>query len=556
MERRVYRRGIFLILIMALIVAVVQGNYYTSVATGADPQVQNAVILVLGIIAIALFTSKALKGALGLEQGILYVIFGGMLMRVGYVLNMDIWTLQNDGGTFTGFGTAQINNGHIGYVEYIYKFFHIPDMDPYEYFGYYHPPLHHIIEAIWMTIQRLIGVPEPLAFENMQVPTLIYSALCMIVMLHILEESGVGEKLVMFGMLLFAFHPRMMVLAGSVNNDILALLLLLTTIWRTLVWIRERSFKNIILIALSLGFGMISKLNTAICAFSIALIFVIVLIDIIRKKNLVTIKKTLLEFVVFGVICVPIGLSYIVRNLVLFGEKPGIPSPALIPNESVMYTGEFSVWSIIGIPSIADLHIDFPFHPLSAKVIHNTWVILFQTGLFAEAYPTTIHGFPLAFAQVAYVASIILAVVTTVVFIVGYTVRVVKLFGQAKAAGAAWSAVIAQGAQGPVTPPESAIEAAKVGDAQAVMGLRDLFLLSTYVFMLLSFCLYVFKYPYTCSSDFRYMTASLVFTSIGFGMCLDGDSSKTWQRFGKVFMAACMAATLIGSLLVYMNWEI
>ena len=526
LSRSVYFKGRIIILVIALATAVLQGNYFTSVAAGADGQLLISIIYLIGMIGIAAFMTRTMSGKLTTEGSLLYIIFGGTLMRTAYVLFTDIWTLQNDGGTFTGFGTPNINNGHIGYVEYIYKFFHIPDMDPYEYFGYYHPPLHHIIEAIWMTIQRLLGVPEALAFENMQVPTLIYSALCMLVMLHILEEADVPKKVMTFGMVLFAFHPRMMVLAGSINNDILALLLLLVTIWRTLVWIREKSFKNIIMMALALGFGMISKLNTAICAFSIALIFFIWFIKVIREKNVVAIRNVILQYVVFGVICVPIGLSYIVRNLVLFGEKPGIPSPALIPNESVMYTGEFSVWSIIGVPTIADLHVEFPFHPLSAKAIHNTWVILFQTGLFAEAYPTTIGESLLSFAQIAYVASIIVAVITTVVFLVVYGVRLVK-------------------------------QIREKSDFSDV--LNTTFLWTTYVFMLLSFCLYVFKYPYTCSSDFRYMTASLVFTSLGFVALQkvsedskDGVASKCLRYFTNFGMAA----TLMCALVVYMFWEI
>ena len=519
---------------MAILAAILQGNYVTGIAAGADKQIQYVIVFLVGMLGIALWASRFLAGKGEGEGSLLYIISGGMLMRTAYVLFMDIWTLQNDGGTFTGFGTPNINNGHIGYVEYIYKFFHIPDMDPYEYFGYYHPPLHHIIEAIWMTIQRLIGVPEALAFENMQIPTLIYSGLCMLVMLHILEEAEVPKKLVTFGMVLFAFHPRMMVLAGSVNNDILALLLLLVTIWRTLVWIREKTFKNIILMALSLGFGMISKLNTAICAFSIALIFLIYFIKVIREKNLVVVRNTILQYVVFGAISIPIGLSYIVRNLVRFGEKPGIPSPALIPNESVMYTGEYSVWSIIGVPRLADLHVEFPFHPLSAKAIHNTWVILFQTGLFAEAYPTTIGDALLSFAQIAYVASIIVAVVTTIAFLVFYAVKLIR-------------------------------QIRTKSDHSDI--LITLFLWTTYVFMLLSFCLYVFKYPYTCSSDFRYMTASLVFTSLGFvvmqseGRELPGSKYPAGKENiimkGLRFVVNTgMALTLLCSLVVYMFWDI
>ena len=515
-KKSIYVKGRIIIFAMAILAAVLQGNYVTSVACGAERQIQMTVVLLAGIVLISLWTARSLGGKMTDEGTLFYIIFFGTLMRTAFVLFNDIRTLQNDGGTFTGFGTPNINNGHIGYIEYIYKFFHLPDMDPYEYFGYYHPPLHHIIEALWMTLQRFIGVPEELAFENLQIPTLIYSSLCMLVMLHILEESGISKKYIKAGLLLFAFHPRMMVLAGSVNNDILALLLLLVTIWRMLAWIGDKSYRNIILLALSLGFGMISKLNTAICAFSIAVIFLVELIRVIKEKNLVNLKRTVLEYVVFGLICIPIGLSYIVRNLVLFGEKPGIPSPAIIPSQSVMYTGDYSVWSIIGIPALSELRLEFPFHPLSAKAIHNTWVILFQTGLFAEAYPTTIGDFLLSFAQVAYVASIILAVLTTIIFICGYTKKYV---GEVKE------------------------KYSKSSDA-------TLFLLSTYVFMLLSFCLYVFKYPYTCSSDFRYMTASLVFTSIGFVL------SQKSGRALRYILNTAMAVTLICSLIVYMFWDI
>ncbi len=528
-----------MIVIMALAVAILQGNPYTSVAFGAPRQVQVLMLFLVSILATGIWGYKVKTGKLSYEGGLLFTVFFGTLMRVGYVLFVDIQTLQNDGGTFTGYGTSQINDGHIGYIEYIYKFFHLPDMDPYEHFGYYHPPFHHIIEALWLTVQRFIGVPEKFAFENLQVPTLIYSALCMVVMLHILEESGVKKNLMAAGLALFAFHPRMMVLAGSVNNDILALLLLLVTIWRTLSWIHEKTFKNVILIALALGFGMISKLNTAICAFSIAVLFLVCLINRIKDANTVKIKEIILQYVVFGVICIPIGLSYIVRNIVFFGEKPGIPSPAIIPNESVMYTGEFSVWSIIGIPSFADWHVAFPFHPLSAKAIHNTWVILFQTGLFAEIYPAGASDHLLSAAQIAYVSSIILALVTTVVFLVGFVRRFFKEFPADR-------------------------------ECFAVTG----FLWLTYVFMLLSFGLYVFKYPYTCSSDFRYMTASLVFTSLGYVLCRGGAGGIIGSRdansgvsegeavkksgaaagiFGYV-MKMLMILTLGCSLVFYIGW--
>ncbi len=539
--KKTTRRSVLMILIMAIITAVLQGNYYTSIPGGyvyRQPQV--TVLFLVGLVSLVIIYKEYKAQKLTTERGVLWTVWMGMLMRVGYVLFFDIWTLQNDGGTFTGFGTPDINNGHIGYIEYIYKNLHLPSMDPYEYFGYYHPPLHHIIEAIWLWIQRVVFVSEELAFENLQIPTLIYSGLCMVVMLQILKEADIEDKYIVPGMLLFAFHPRMMVLGGSVNNDILALLLLLCTIWRTLAWIRKKTIGNIILIALALGFGMISKLNTAICAFSIAVVFLIELVIAFKDGNLVKRKSIIVQYLIFAVISIPIGMSYIIRNLVLFGEKPGIPSPAIIPNESVMYTGDYSAWSIIGVPTIADLNVGFPFHPISAKAIHNTWVILFQTGLFAEAYPAEINDYLLAVAQIAYVASIITAVITTIAFIIIYFGRMVSE-----------KRVIRYSIPYPT---DAELESGVVRTEDAHWHLeRTVFLWCTYVFMLLSFSLYVFKYPYTCSSDFRYMTASLVFTSLGFIACQ--NAKGIWKPV-RLILNISMASCLIGSLIVYMFWNI
>ena len=471
-----YTRGRIIIFLTALAVAVLQGNIHTITILEQSSRVLAAGVFVLAILLTALFAVRHFAGKLTDQSGVLIMIAGGMLLRAFFVLTHDIWTLQNDTGAFTGFATDQINIGHIGYIEYIYKFGHLPDMDPYEVFGYFHPPVHHVIEALWLTLQRFLGVEEELLFENLQVPTLVYSGLCMLVMLHILGECRLSGKALFAGMAIFCFYPRMMVFAGSVNNDVCALLLLMTTVWRALVWCRQKNLRNILLLALALGFGMITKLNTAICAFSIGLIFLVELIRVVKGKKGDDIRKILLQYVLFGAVSVPIGMSFILRNLILFGKKPGLPTQG---EGSVMYTGTFPLWSRIGIPSITDLHIDFPFHPISGEVSHNTWVILFQTGLFAESYPADIGKLTLNLARIAYVASILAAVLATVIFI--------KFFAQKMVAG---------GEEG--------------------TGLVAVFLWSTYVMMLLSYVLYVIKYPYTCSSDFRYMAASLIFTSLGF----------------------------------------
>ncbi len=514
----VFLKGRLIVIAFAAAVAVLQGNYYTSIAFGADRQLQTAVIFTLGLFIVAFFAGSSFAGKLTDDARIVYCMLGGMLMRSYFVLMSDIWTLQNDTGTYTGIATDQINIGHIGYIEYIYKFGHLPDMDPYEVFGYFHPPVHHLIEALWLTLQRFIGVPEELAFENLQVPTLIYSGFCMLVMLHILKELGVSGKKLFYGMALFGFYPRMMVFAGSVNNDILALLLLMTTIWRAIAWCREKNFRNIILLALALGGGMLVKLNTAICAFALALIFLIYFIETVRSGNLVLVKNTVLQYLVFGAVAIPVGCSFLLRNLIVFHRMPGLPTQG---ESSVMYTGGFSLWSRIGIPSLYDSGIEFPFHPISGEACHNAWVILFETGIFAESYPADIVSPILALAQIAYVASIVTAILATIAFFVIYGK---KTFGEKSLAG--------------------------------------LFLLSTYLFMLVSFVLYEIKYPYTCSGDFRYMAATLVFTSLGYAAVGAGadELAASGNRVAvflkdvlRFIMNTAMAATLVLSAAVWLT---
>ncbi len=512
--KRVFITGRIIIFATVLAVAVLQGSQKI-IAYEKTRQITNIVFAVFGTVVAALFVAGLFSRKLGEGTGLICMIFGGMLLRAFFVLKSDIWTLQNDTGTYTGFATDQINIGHIGYIEYIYKFMHLPDMDPYEVFGYFHPPLHHVLEALWLTFQRMRGIPEDLLFENLQVPTLLYSGLCMLVMLHILKECRVREKAMCAGMALFCFYPRMIVFAGSVNNDILALLFLLTIIWRTLCWCREKSLGNIILLALSLGLGMITKLNTAICAFSIALLFLAALIEVKNHGNQFRMKSTLWQYFTFCLVSIPIGLSFVARNLFVFGKKPGLPTQG---ETSVMYTGNFPLWSRIGIPSLSDLHLDFPFHPMSGEVCHNTWVILFQTGLFAESYPADIGSGLLMFARIGYVCSIAAAVVATLVFLIVYAV---KMFDR--------------------------------DSLQQRLG--AFFLWWTYLFMLVSYVLYVIKYPYTCSSDFRYMAASLVFTSLAFAALGSdksrlpgvGDSGRILSGVISFVMNTVLAVTLICS---------
>lgn len=476
------------------------------------------------LIMVCLFCAYAglilyLKAARRLDENhIIYmIILLGVFLRCCYVLLSGLYERQHDAGAYTGMGTDFINPGHIGYIEYIYKFHKLPDLNPYELFAYYHPPLHHILSFLWLQLNIHLGVAEELAFENLQILTLLYSCLCMVVtwkILKVLEISGTGLYV---GLAFFVFHPATIIMAGSVNNDMLTILFMCLTILETLKWTRNKNLAGLIRLALTIGLGMITKLNSAVLAIPLAVIFLMHFISLLKgKKQLLLWVK---NYCIFGLIVAPIGLSWIIRNLILFGEKPGVPVPG---ETSPMYTNTYSLWSRLGIPALSQWHFDFPFHPISARACNNTWAIMFHTSLFAEEYPTDLPDILLALCQVTFILALILGIATAVLLI----------------------AVLLN---------------------KRTRREDTIFLLTGYVVMLISFAAFVIIYPYTCSSDFRYVAICLVYVSIALGLgskyYLLPFSGGTSSKAARI-KSACINAINGGILLflafitvIYLFWE-
>ena len=520
------------ILLSCLLTAVAQGSsfFYCS----HNKKLLIMVCLFCAYMALLLYLKASRRLS---ENYIVYmIILLGVFLRCCYVLLSGLYDRQHDAGAYTGMGTDFINPGHIGYIEYIYKFHKLPDLNPYELFAYYHPPLHHILSFLWLQINIWLGVSEALAFENLQILTLLYSCLCMVVtwkILKTLEISGTGLYI---GLAFFVFHPATIVMAGSVNNDMLTILFMCLIILESLKWIRNKDLAGLIRLALCIGFGMITKLNSAVLAIPLAIVFLMQFLPLLKGKS----KKQLLlwikNYCIFALAVAPIGLSWIVRNLIRFGEKPGVPVPG---ETSPMYTASYSLWSRLGIPALSQWHFDFPFHPISAKACNNTWSIMFHTSLFAEEYPTDLPDILLALCQVTFILALILGIATAILL----------------------TAVLLD---------------------KRTRQEDKVFLLTGYVVMLISFACFVVIYPYTCSSDFRYVAICLVYISIALGLgskyyltpvpkkmdsgkAGDAETSAAASEAGSTtarFRSGCMNAINGGILLflafitiIYLFWE-
>lgn len=456
------------IFVSCLITAILQGSqfFYSS------HYVKVLFMACLFLFYAGLFAYLKISKRLTENTCVYMMIFLGVLLRCGYVLLSGLYERQHDAGAYTGMGTSFVNPGHIGYIEYIYKFHKLPDINPYELFAYYHPPLHHILSYLWLQLNIILGVSEELAFENLQILPLLYSCLCTVVTWQILKLLEIKRSGLLIGLAFMVFHPATIIMAGSVNNDMLTILFMCLTIFGSLKWIRHKNLKHLILLALYIGFGMITKLNSAVLAIPLGIIFLMHFLSVIRSRKKGMILEWVKKYCIFALIVIPIGLSWIVRNLIRFGEKPGVPVPG---ETSPMYTADFSLWRRLGIPSLSDWHFDFPFHPISAKACANTWAIMFHTSLFTEEYPADLPDVLLVICQIVFILSLILGIATVILLI------------------------------------------CVLLDRRTNSEVR-IFLLTGYFIMLVSFAAFVIIYPYTCSSDFRYVAICLVYVSIALGL--------------------------------------
>lgn len=100
---------------------------------------------------------------------------------------------------------------------------------------------------------------------------------------------------------------------------------------------------------------------------------------------------------------------------------------------------------------------------------------MLHTSLFAEEYPTDLPDALLVLCQITFVLAILLSAATAILLVVVLLNRKTRLEDR-------------------------------------------VFLLIGYVVMLVSFAAFVVVYPYTCSSDFRYVAICLVYIAIALGL--------------------------------------
>ena len=332
------------------------------------------VLMQLGMaVVIAAAFSLAAMGKLNTKSIILLLFAAGFIMRLSYVVCMPVRMIQHD-VYYIGDGA-----GHSGYIEYLLQKGHLPDFDVREVDQFYHPPLHHLLAALWMRIQLAIGIGYEAAYENIQLLTLFYSTVSFILSYKIFRRVGLSGSGLIAATAIIAFCPTFYIMSGSINNDILSITLMLGAVYNTLCWFKKRSLPRILCIALCIGFGMMTKLSVWMAAPPIAFIFIYAFFSDLRHW-----KKYIIQYPLFLAVSVPLGLFWSVRNVLRWGV-PLTYVPKL-SETSMQYVGDVPV-----ITRLFDISA-FQFKDVSEQFVmyggsyneYNPLVGFFKTSMFDE----------------------------------------------------------------------------------------------------------------------------------------------------------------------------
>lgn len=431
-----------------------------------------AVILLVAYTAVCIYTEIKQK-SFSLDTIVVIIFVFAYFLRLFYVL-------------YTGYGVRQhdmyLNSrkGHYYYIKYIYENFSLPKENIMN-SQMYHPPFHHIVCATVLRIWTLFGVDYVVAFEGLQILTLTESMITLYVCYLILKQLDLKGRGLIIALSVLAVHPTFIILSGSLNNDNLSVTLAICSIYFAIKWYKCKNMRNIIAIALSVGLGMMTKLSVWMVAPPIAITFLIALFS----KNVGNKTVLIKQFALFGIICVPLGLFWSIRNYFLCGMPFGYVLEQSV--KSAQYVGN-SPLSTQTRHTVLDRLFNFKLYQIESvftqnKVVNpnalyndfNPTIGILKSAMFEESTFTGIEFI----CNIAFYSSVILALISLI--------------------SSTWIFIVDKDRSGVI---------------KLIWG-------GTTLVVTVSFYLFCLLYPHVCTMSARYAVPAIAVNIFAVGMALD-----------------------------------
>jgi 4-amino-4-deoxy-L-arabinose transferase-like glycosyltransferase len=221
-------------------------------------------------------------------------------------------------------------------------------------------------------------------FDFLAVLSLIISYATLKTVYSIIHELKLGFKETLIFLLLAAYHPIFILLSGRHNNDPLSYFFVALIMLYFIRWWQTKKSSNLYWLGLVIALGMLTKISVAMITPVIGLLMLYRL-----WKDSCERKKNLLNYLIFMLIVAPLGLSFVLRNYLLFNQSPTFVYE--ITNQ-VLSTAD-KMWYQRFLPF--DISTIFPRLYASAADDYNVWIYLAKTSIFGEFsyWGANLYGF-------------------------------------------------------------------------------------------------------------------------------------------------------------------
>lgn len=243
---------------------------------------------------------------LGLGLRICYFLYTAYT-DPGYVRQHDLW------GEWS----------HTYYIKYIADHFVLPPVGTHE---AYHPPVHYILSAIVFNIARLFRLNEIHAFRAIQLYLVFLSTLITIVTYKIFKRLECNKKVMLFGIAFVCFLPSLIFMSVYLNNDCTVAFFFCISFYYLIKVVHTKKIKHTILLAVFTALAILSK-KTALILFPLC--GIVFLIELFKNKQ--EYRHYIKLGVIFLLIAVPFGLSFQIRNYILFQQDLSFSVPVTGP---------------------------------------------------------------------------------------------------------------------------------------------------------------------------------------------------------------------------------
>lgn len=365
---------LFGIFIMQCLYVIAGEMIYCGFKSDAVQWIFSVLIFIIPICSAVYLYRMWKKQLVTVEELIRVTIFIGFLFRLIYVQFTDINILsrQNDTIAFTNGG------GHLGYLWYVWANGTVPNVDPRSLWEFSQPPLYYILCGYWIKISTWLGVPNLEASENLQMFSLLCVTLTSVYLDKILIKMDIKPLNRLGGQLAFLCLPYFTYLSGAANNDVLFVLLTVMVFYYVICWYEKKKVWLLMVSAVLTGLLVMTKLSGGLIAPAILALFILRFVKDKGERG-----KRIVEYLLFGVVSLPIGLWWNVRNAVRF------QMPFFYTNEpdigSVQYIPDYSIWQRLFDLENQLNHLYIELFNTSPNVDHNIIISTMKTMVFTHS---------------------------------------------------------------------------------------------------------------------------------------------------------------------------